>query len=220
MMSASRAAGAVRAVRGGDPMVGRRAEREEAGARDSAVVEAADDRFLVARVRRGDMEAYGELVQRYMRRAFSIAYSILRHREDAEDAVQEAFIRTLERLDRMDEGRPFRPWFYRIVVNRAISFRRARSVRATSPVHEELCAGGAPPDRAVEQRELRERLLQAVDTLPERQRTIVLLADVEELNSGEIAEILEIPSGTVRYHLHLGRRALREMLATTDEGER
>lgn len=219
MMSASRATGAVRAGRGGDPMVGRRAEREEAGAHGSAV-EAADDGFLVARVRRGDMEAYGDLVQRYMRRAFSIAYSILRHREDAEDAVQDAFIRTLERIDGMDQGRPFRPWFYRIVVNRAISFRRARSVRATSPVHEELCAGGALPDRAVEQRELRERLLRAVDELPERQRTIVLLADVEELTSGEIAEILEMPSGTVRYHLHLGRRALRDLLATAQEGER
>lgn len=219
-MSASRAAGAARAVLGGDPIVGRRAEREDVGARDSAVAEAADDRFLVARVRRGDMEAYGELVQRYMRRAFSIAYSVLRHREDAEDAVQDAFIRTLERLGQLEDGKPFRPWFYRIVVNRAISFRRARSVRATSPVREELCAAGAPPDRAVEQRELRERLLRAVDELPERQRTILLLADVEELNSGEIAEILEMPSGTVRYHLHLGRRALRNMLATADEGER
>jgi RNA polymerase sigma-70 factor, ECF subfamily len=182
---------------------------------------AARDTILAARVRRGDMDAYGELVRRHMRRAFSIAYSVLRHREDAEDVVQEAFMRTLERIDQLDETRPFHPWFYRIVVNGAISYRRARSLRATQRVAaDDAVATGPAPDRDAARSELRERLLSALDALPEQQRTIVLLADVEELNSTEIAAILEMPAGTVRYHLHRGRRALRAALASADEEAR
>jgi RNA polymerase sigma-70 factor, ECF subfamily len=220
-MSGGRALGAVEGTWSGDGMAHSRPDREATDTREALPAESvAHDMFLVRRVRNGDMEAYGELVRRHTRRAFSIAYSILRHREDAEDVVQEAFIRTLERIERIEEGRPFHPWFFRIVVNRAISYQRSRSVRVSTPVREELRSDGPAPDRAVEHRELRERLLQAVDALPERQRTIVLLADVEELSSAEIADILEMPSGTVRYQLHLARRALREMLAAAHEEER
>lgn len=201
-------------------MARRLPDRDESDGADSAAAESiARDALLVGRVRRGDMEAYGELVRRHMRRAFSIAYSVLRHREDAEDVVQEAFIRTLERIDRVDERRPFHPWLYKIVVNRAISYRRGRSRRATNAVRDELRSGEPAPDRAAERRELRDRLLKAVDALPEQQRTIVLLADVEGFNSAEIADILTMPPGTVRYHLHLGRRALRAELSTAYKEE-
>jgi RNA polymerase sigma-70 factor, ECF subfamily len=193
----------------------------EAGAPDLAAADAAArDMWLVTRVRRGDMEAYGELVGCHMRRAFSIANSILRHREDAEDIVQEAFIRALERIEQLEAGRPFHPWFYRIVVNRAISYHRARSLRTTDPLPDDLRALGPSPDREAERSELRARLLHAVDELPEPQRAIVLLADVEELTSTEIGAILEMQPGTVRYHLHLGRRALRAALASADEEAR
>jgi RNA polymerase sigma-70 factor, ECF subfamily len=202
-------------------MVHRDSERDDDVARERAAAEAvARDLALVARVRRGDMDAYGELVRRHMRRAFSIAYGILRHRQDAEDVVQEAFMRTLERIDQIDAGRPFHPWFHRVVVNQAISYGRARAVRATSPIGDELRSAAPSPDRRVEQSELRERLLHALDSLPETQRTIVLLADVEDMNSTEIAAVLEMPAGTVRYHLHLGRRALRDSLSAADEEAR
>lgn len=196
-----------------------RSERDEADVPGAATDEAVTrDTALLERVRRGDMDAYGELVRRHMRQAFSIAYGILRHPEDAEDVVQEAFIRTLENIERIEPGRPFHPWLYRVVTNRAISVRRSRSVRATSPLREDLLtSAAAAPDRAAARSELRDRLLSALDTLPERQRMIVLLADVEELTSTEIGEILELPAGTVRYHLHLGRRALREVLSVVDE---
>jgi RNA polymerase sigma-70 factor, ECF subfamily len=201
-----------------------RGSRHEAGDAHDRATDADDavarDALLVARTRRGDLEAYGELVRRHMRRAFSIAYGILRHREDAEDVVQDAFMRTLERIDRIEEGRPFHPWFHRIVVNGAISCHRSRARDPTSVLTDDLRAAGPTPDRDAERSELRERLLRAVDELPEQQRTIVMLADVEELNSTEIGEILEMPPGTVRYQLHLGRRALRAALASADEESR
>jgi RNA polymerase sigma-70 factor, ECF subfamily len=188
---------------------------------DPAAADAVEhDRTLVARVQRGDLNAYGELVRRHMRRAFSIAYGILGHREDAEDVVQEAFMQTLEQIARIDTRRPFHPWLNRVVVNRAISHQRSRRVRATQALRDDTRAGDAAPDVAAEQGELRERLLRALDSLPERQRTIVVLADVEDFDSAEIGEMLAMPPGTVRYHLHLARRALRELLSTSDLEER
>lgn len=189
----------------------------------ACAVDAADDAALdarqVERVRRGDAEAFGELVRRHMRRAFSIAYRILEHREDAEDVVQDAFLRALERLDTLERGRPFRPWFYRIVVNRALNFRRARTIRRTEPIPEEARSEAGLPERDAEQAELRRRLQAAAAALPERQRLIVQLSDLEGLTSAEIAEILEISDGTVRWHLHQARRSLRESLAPLMEEE-
>jgi RNA polymerase sigma-70 factor, ECF subfamily len=185
--------------------------REEAVSRDA---------LLVRRVRRGDLEAYGELVRRHTRRAYSIAWGILRHRQDAEDVVQDAFARALDRMDTMDTSRPFHPWFYRIVMNAAISFRRARSIRRTSALSDHASLPDGAAERAIERGLLRGRLLRALDALPDQQRTIVLLSDVEELSSSEIGEMLGMPAGTVRYHLHRARRALRDVLSAADEEAR
>jgi RNA polymerase sigma-70 factor, ECF subfamily len=184
---------------------------------DALRIETARDTLLVERVLRGDAEAYGELVARHMRRAFSIAWRILEHREDAEDVVQNAFVRALEGIGTLDRSRPFRPWFYRIVVNQALNFRRSRSVRATEPMHDEIAATTSSPERDTERAILRGRLRSALDDLPERQRTIVQLADLEGLNSSEIAEILDVSAGTVRWHLHQARQTLRELLAPLGE---
>jgi RNA polymerase sigma-70 factor, ECF subfamily len=172
----------------------------------------ARDALLVERVLGGDAAAYGELVERHMRRAFSIAFRILEHREDSEDVVQDSFLRALDRIDTLQAGRPFHSWFYRIVVNQALNYRRARSVRTTQQLPEQLAATTSSPVHDAENAALGRRLRAALDTLPERQRTIVQLADLEELNSREIAEILDLPAGTVRWHLHEARRTLRDAL--------
>ena len=185
--------------------------REVARSADAAH-EAVTDALLVERVRRGEVEAYGELVRRHMRRAFSIAYRIVRHREDAEDVVQDAFVRALERLDTLKRGRPFHPWFYRIVVNRALSCWRSRAVRAAEAVPEEA-VGDSTPEGDAERSELRRRLAEALDALPESERIVVQLSELEGLTSAEIAEILGEPAGTVRYRLHQARRRLRAALA-------
>jgi RNA polymerase sigma-70 factor, ECF subfamily len=177
----------------------------------------AQDTLLVERVLRGDAAAYGDLVARHMRRAFSIAYRILEHREDAEDVVQDSFLRALERFHTLERGRPFHPWFYRIVVNQALNFRRSRSTRATEALPPTLVADSVAPDRAAEHSALGARLRSALHELPERQRTIIQLADMEGLNSTEIAGILEISPGTVRWHLHEARRTLRSVLAPLTE---
>lgn len=187
--------------------------------RQSDDMDPARDALLVERVLRGDAGAYGELVSAHMRRAFSIAWRILEHRQDAEDAVQDSFIRALERLATLDNERGFAPWFNRIVVNRSLNLRRARSVRATGPVPSDTVAGTQAPDAAAEQALLRSRLYAALGELPERQRVIVQLAELEGFSSPEIADMLDVSAGTVRWHLHQARQALRTALqAEREEG--
>jgi RNA polymerase sigma-70 factor, ECF subfamily len=179
-------------------------------------IDSARDTQLVERVLRGDAEAYGEIVSRHMRRAFSIAYRILEHREDSEDVVQEAFIRALDGIGTLERGRPFHPWFYRIVVNQALNFRRARSVRATQPIPAGVAATAPSPEHAAEKAQVLDRVRAAVARLPERQRTILQLLELEDLNSSEIAAVLGVSAGTVRWHLHEARRALREVLESLE----
>ncbi len=167
----------------------------------------------MARVKQGDSAAYDALVARHMSRAFAVAYRLLGQREDAEDLVQEAFLVALERIDSCQAGRPFAPWFYRILVNRGLNARKARALRRTEAIPLDTPSLTASPEREAEQSELREHLRSALDSLSERQRTIVQLFELEGFSGAEIAEILDLSGGTVRWHLHHARQVLREALA-------
>jgi RNA polymerase sigma-70 factor (ECF subfamily) len=173
----------------------------------------AADAALVLQVRRGDPGAFDTLLRRYLKPAFAVAYRILGQREDAEDLVQEAFVAVLEHIDSFDVQREFRPWLLRIVANRAINARQHRARRRTESIPDDAASGTRSPAADVERHELQERLRRALETLPERQRTIVQLSGFDGLNSTDIGEILQIPAGTVRYELHQARRALRESLS-------
>lgn len=172
-----------------------------------------DEHGLVERVRRGDPGAFDSLVSQYMRRAFAVAYRLLGNREDAEDLVQETFMAVLRKIDSFERGRAFSPWFFRILVNRGLNARKSRALRTGDELPEHAADGGASPERAAEQAELRARLRTALNGLPERQRVIVELFELEGFSGPEIAEILEISDGTVRWHLHEARRTLRQVLA-------
>lgn len=170
------------------------------------------DSDLAEQVRRGDAAAFDILVARHMRRAFSIAYRLLGHREDAEDLVQDAFLAALQRIDTFQSGRSFGPWLARIVVNRGLNARKARTLRQTEAIPDDVPALSTLPDRAAEQAEIRARCRAALNALPEQQRVITELFELEGFTSAEIAEVLEIPAGTVRWQLHEARRALRGAL--------
>jgi len=180
------------------------------------------DAALVARVRSGDIAAFSGLVQRHLRSAFGIAYHVLQHREDAEDAVQQAFIAALARLDTFDATRPFGPWMSRVVLNHARSARRARTrlVHGSGELVETIEASPAlAPDRAAERSEIRKRVREAIALLPERQRLAVQLIDIEGYVPAEVAAMLELSPVTVRWHLMAARRKLRRLLAPLGDGE-
>lgn len=177
------------------------------------------DGDLVRRARQGEDRAYGALVERYMRSAYAVAFSVIRRHEDAEDAVQESLVVALERLEECRNPEKFAGWLMTIVRNRSRNLIRREALRETDEVPESASTRRPGPDRVTEHRELRELLTEAMAELPEVQREIVLLHDLEGWKHREIAERLDLPSGTVRSHLHFARKALRKTLRATLELE-
>ena len=171
-----------------------------------------DDGELVQRAKRGDDRAFGLLVQKYGRAAYAVAYSVTGRHEEAEDAAQESFLVALQRLEECRSPERFAGWLMTIVRNRSRNLVRRESLRETDPVPLSASTRVPTPDRDAERSELQAVLRDALDKLPEVQREIVLLHDLEGWKHREIADRLGIPSGTVRSHLHFARRALRDTL--------
>jgi RNA polymerase sigma-70 factor, ECF subfamily len=167
------------------------------------------ERDEVVAAQRGSDDAFAALVRRHQRRAYAVARAIVLSHEDAEDAVQEGFLHAYRALDRFRSDQPFGSWLYRIVANAARDLVRRRKVRET----EELPDTAALPFRDPgEADELRRRLQGALTHLTDRQRSVIVLHDVEGFTHGEIASMLDIPEGTARSDLHHARTALRRML--------
>ncbi len=180
-----------------------------------------DDRELIERCQRGDLEAFEPLVEKYRQRAWRLAYNVLRDREDAWDASQEAFVRAWEALPSFRGQSAFYTWLFRIVMNVATDRLRQRAARGrafgTERVPEEemervMVADDATPDTMATRAEERARIKRALDALPEHHRAIIMLSDLEGLTYREIAEVLDIPMGTVMSRLHNARKRLRDVL--------
>lgn len=177
------------------------------------------DRTLIDRARKGEFEAFSQLVQRHERRIYSLAMSILRNAHDAEDAVQTAFLRAMENLEGFRGDAPFAAWLNRIAANTALKILRARrpldvSIREEGMVsHPEFIADWRfEPAQALESEELRAALDEAIAALPENQRLAFLLRDVAGLSTDEAACELGIRAGNLKVRLLRARLALREAL--------
>lgn len=157
-------------------------------------------------------------MSRYARTAYAVALAVTRRHEDAEDAVQESFVAALERLDACRNPERFGGWLLTIVRNRSRNVLRRERIRTSETLAPGLAGTGPGPDRETERSELRERLDEALEGLTEVQREVVLLHDLEGWKHREIADMLGLPSGTVRSHLHHARRRLRERLALLRPG--
>lgn len=164
---------------------------------------------LVLAARSGDTEAFGALVRLHQRRAYAVARAIVGTHEDAEDAVQDGFLHAYRALQRFRPEQAFGSWLYRIVANAALDLTRRRKVRATDELPPEVASPFRDPGEAGE---LRQRLDGALAALPARQRSVVVLHDVEGFNHAEIGAMLRIPEGTARSDLHHARTALRRLL--------
>ena len=178
----------------------------------------ADD-ALVDRARRGDMQAFGLLVTKYQDRLFNMVYRMCSNRQDAEELAQEALVRALEKLWQFNRQSQFYTWLFRIAVNLVISHRRRASRIRWQPLDEghepSARASGRrveSPEAAAMNAELNRRLELALDRLDDEFRLLVVLRDVEDMNYQQIAEVMEVPVGTVKSRLHRARCALREEL--------
>src|SRR5438445_1635530 len=171
-----------------------------------------DEPALVARALAGDRVALGTLVESYAGSVRRVTRAILGNADDADDAAQDGILAALVKLDRYDPARPFGPWLLRIAANAAIDRRRRRSVRDARVLGEDLAAADPLPDAETERLALGDRLRAALDELPEHYRLAVVLFDVEGYSHAGIAEILGLPSGTVRSAVFHARRKLRALL--------
>lgn len=172
------------------------------------------DKLLVERARRGDAAAFEALVRRYYRAAHALALAVLGNPMDAEDVCQDAFVRALERLDRLRQPERFSAWLLQIVRNRARNLRSYRRVRSALSLENVEAASDDDAGREAESEQLRRQLESALTELSEIQREVVLLHDLEGWKHREIGELLGLSEGMSRQHLMSARRLLRERLGT------
>ncbi len=170
------------------------------------------DRELAARVRRGEAEAFGELVRRYQGSVFNVCYRLLGERREAEDMAQEAFIRAYERLDTFDVERPFGPWIRRVAANACLNRLETKQPIEVVIDEERDEATEAAPEVVREQMEQAEAVRAALLGLPPRYRAVVELRHFQELSYEEIAVALKIPVSDVKSHLFRARKLLAEKL--------
>ena len=168
-----------------------------------------DDAAAIRFCREGEVEAYRHLVERYQREAIGHALALLGNRQDAEDAVQDAFVDAYRALAHFDEERRFYPWFYAILRNRCLKLLASRRRRDSGPLDDEgmLTREGAASVEDVV------ALEEALTKVSSESREILMLRHLDGLSYRELAERLGIPLGTVMSRLFRARSELRALLA-------
>jgi RNA polymerase sigma-70 factor (ECF subfamily) len=185
-----------------------------------------DDTELIARARRRDEAAIRAIVRANNRRLFRVARSILKDDAEAEDAVQEAYVRGFTHLDAFEGKSSLTTWLTRIVINEALGRLRKRRVAVAlddAANHRDAQSGGKvvpfplmstqpDPERAMAQSEIHRLLEKAIDALPEAFRTVLVARVIEEMSIEETAELFELRPETVKTRLHRARALLRQHL--------
>lgn len=181
----------------------------------------ADDHRLITECLRGRTGAFGELVRRYQDRLFNTVYRLVDNAEDAQDVVQDAFLNAYQSLDSFKGDSLFFTWLYRIAVNTAISLKRKQRVALsidTGPEGRNGCAEPedfsefSQPGHALERAEEERRIQEALNRLSPEHRAVLILKDMEGQKYETMAEILQVPIGTIRSRLHRARIELRDLL--------
>ena len=186
-----------------------------------------EERDLIGRMQAGDASAVADLSDVYGPRILQLAFRYMKNWEDAEEVTQDVLMKVFRKIDAFRGDAALSSWIYRITFNTAMSrLRTGRAGRAAEKVRQEPAGedlGGAPAqdpadwsslaDDHVMRREMRERLIQALTTLPEVYRTPVVLRDIQGLSTEEASQILRVKPQTLKSRLHRGRLILRQALA-------
>ena len=191
-----------------------------------------DDKALAAEAAAGRQSAFRELLQRYERPVFSLVYRMVRDRALAEDLAQETFIRAFRAIGKYNPAYKFSSWIFKIAHNLTIDHLRRKRIDTVSlqgsrhALTEEAQARTQPvvestyerPDEYVENRELGSQIEAAIGQLRPHYRTVTLLRHVEGYSYNEIAEIMDLPLGTVKTYIHRARLELKESLGHLRDG--
>lgn len=182
------------------------------------------DHELVRAVVDGDPTAFRGLVERYQGRIYNVCYGMVRNREDARDLAQDAFVKAFKNLSRFRYGSSFYTWLCRIAMNVSIDHIRKQKVRKAQEFNDEIGTRDqtgmlsfghhrGDPRRELERQQIHDRILAALETLPEEQRQVVVLREMEGLSYKEISDVMGIPEGTVMSRLFYARKKLQQALA-------
>ena len=183
----------------------------------------ADDQQLIAECLQGRTAAFGELVSRYQDRLYNTVFRLVDNAEDAQDVVQEAFLSCYQSLGSFKGDSLFFTWLYRIAVNAAISYKRKR--RPVLRLQGGSGGTGEPtdlsetnrPEHALEMAEEEKRVREALMRLSPEHRVVLVMKDMEDRKYEDMAEVLQIPIGTVRSRLHRARLELRDIYLLKDK---
>jgi RNA polymerase sigma-70 factor, ECF subfamily len=197
---------------------------ETLGMLEKARLESWTDQEVVDRVRAGDTALYEIIMRRYNQRLYRVTYAILRDDAEAEDVIQDAYVRAYQHLDQFAGYAPFSTWLTRIAVHEALRRLqlRKRSQQFEEVEHDEesfmsvsettVPETSPDPEQRASNAELGQLLEQAVLDLPEQYRTVIMLRDVEELSTAETAAALDLTEQNVKVRLHRGRSMMRDRL--------
>ncbi len=190
-----------------------------------------EDDALVEKCKSGDRAAFQLLFQKYHRRAYAVAFGVVKRPEDALDIVQDAFIKVHKHIGTFQGTSSFYTWLYRIVMN--LSIDQVRRKRKVTEFDEHLlqkddAAGDGAlvprvedenPGRTVVRRELSGKIQAALETLPEYHRAVIVLREIEGMSYEEMAQVLDVPKGTIMSRLFHARRKMQEQLAPYLDGD-
>lgn len=180
---------------------------------DDAPRDLSADRRLVERHVNGDPDAFPEIVRLHESRVYAVAFRMCGNSEDARDVSQEVFINAFRALPRFRVDAPLSVWFYRATVNASINLlRKRRPAGSLDDVAIEVADDRRRPEDLALASSVGDAVHEALEQLPEEFRAAVVLRDLEDLDYAEIADVLEIPIGTVRSRIHRGRAVLAELL--------
>jgi RNA polymerase sigma-70 factor, ECF subfamily len=187
-----------------------------------------EDLELVKKAKKGDTVAMGILVNRYSTRVYNLALRIVRNKEEAEDVLQDTFLTVVAKLDTFDGRSSFFTWLYRIATNSALMQLRKKKIRRANFMNNDfdpeeneinnMVDWSQDPSVDVTNKEIHEKISEALETIKDKYKTVFVLRDIEELSTRETSEILNISEENVKVRLLRARQYLREYLSKYFEG--
>ncbi len=186
------------------------------------------EQLLLERAKSGDVAAFEELIDAYQKKVFNLALRIIGNYDDAADLAQETFVRIFKAISNFKEQSSFSTWIYRITTNVCLDEIRKRKNKKVVSLDEDIhmddgdmkrqvVSDDPGPDEAAEREEVRRVVNNAINKLPEDQRSVIILRDLHGMSYEEIAKILDLPGGTVKSRINRARLALKNVLSSERE---
>ncbi len=187
-----------------------------------------NEQLLLEKAKSGDIAAFEELIDAYQKKVFNLALRIIGNYDDAADLAQETFVRIYKAISNFKEQSSFSTWVYRITTNVCLDEIRKRKNKKVVSLDEDIhmedgdmkrqvVSDDPGPDEAAEREEVRRVVNNAINKLPEDQRAVITMRDLHGMSYEEIAQVLDLPGGTVKSRINRARLALKNLLSTERE---